>query len=356
MESPQCPRIDPSSLTAIALLWARLARACCLTIAVVVGLLTAAMAATAQPPKVYRIGFLASDVSSATWRTDHPPYRAFLEGLRELGYVEGQNLVIEFRSAEGKLDRLPDLAAELVGLRPDVILVANCGAPLNATRRATSTIPIVVAACNDDMVAAGIVSSLAHPGGNVTGIQKLHPELSAKRLTLLKEALPKVSRVAILWDPAYSDFAADWRALRVTARPLEVTLLPVEAQGPAEFEAAFATMSREGAEAMVTFSDAMTFVYRRQVAELAARNRLPAMYPFREIPDAGGLMSYGPNIPDLYRHAAVFIDKILKGAKPGDLPVEQPTKIELVVNLKTAKALGITIPRSMLILADKVIE
>lgn len=323
---------------------------------VVIGLLGAPLVALGQPPaKVHRVGFLSPNTPSATWRTQ-PHYRAFLEGLRQLGYVEGQNLVIEFRSAEDKFDRLPELAAELVRLRPEVMLVGTCGAPLDAMRRATRSMPIVVAACNDDMVAAGIVASLARPGGNVTGIQKLSPELSAKRLALLKEALPKVSRVAVLWDPGYSDFAADWRALHAAAQALGVTLLPVEARGPEEFETAFAAMTREGVEALITFSDAMTFIHGRQLVELAARNRLPVMNPFREITEAGGLMSYGPSLPEMLRRSATFIDKILKGAKPGDLPVEQPTKFELAINLRVAKALGIQVPQSLLVRADKLIE
>jgi putative ABC transport system substrate-binding protein len=323
---------------------------------VAIGLLAAPNVAPAQPPaKVYRIGVLGTSAMNATWRT-LPIYQAFLEGLRHLGYVEGQNLVIEFRFAEGKVDRLPDLAVELVALRPEVILVATCGAPLDATRRATNTIPIVVAACTGDMVAAGIVASLARPGGNITGIQKLNPQLSAKRLELLKEVVPKATRVAVLWDPGYSDFAVDWSTMRAAAQALRVTLQSVEARGQPEFESAFSTMAAEHAEAIITFADSMTYVHAQRVADLTARNGLPAIYAFREITEFGGLMSYGSYLPDLYRHATVFIDKILKGAKPADLPVELPTNFELVINLKTAKALGITIPQSILLRADKVIE
>ncbi len=298
---------------------------------------------------------LATSALNATWRT-LPFYQALLEGLRQLGYVEGQNLVIEFRSPEGKLDRLPEVAGELVWLKPDVILVGTCGAPIEAARRATDTIPIVVAACTGDMVAAGIVTSLAHPGGNITGQQKLNPELAAKRLELLKQAVPDASRVAVLWDPGYSDFAADWRALRAAAQALGVTLQSVEARAPAQLETAFATMNAERAQALVTFADSLTYMNAQRVADAAVGSRLPAMYAYQEITNAGGLMSYGPNIPDMFRHAATFVDKILRGAKPGDLPVEQPTHFEFVINLKTAKALGVTIPTSVLMRADKVIE
>jgi putative ABC transport system substrate-binding protein len=202
----------------------------------------------------------------------------------------------------------------------------------------------------------GIVASLARPGGNVTGFSKLTPELAAKRLELLKEMVPWVSRVAVLWDPNYSDFTADWRELRTTASATSVTLRPVEVRDLADLDRAFATMVREQAEAIITFSDTMTYNSPTRVAELALRNKLPLMSPFREIADAGGLMSYGPSVPDLFRRSAGYVDKILKGAKPADLPVEQPTKFELVINLKTAKALGLEAPATLLALADEVIE
>ena len=320
------------------------------------GLLAASIVATAQPPtKVHRVGVLAGAAMQSMWR-NQPQYEAFLDGLRQLGYVEGQNVAIEFRTAEGKYDRLPDLAAELVGLKVEVLFVVTCGAPLDAARGATRTIPIVVGACTGDMVAAGIVTSLARPGGNVTGLQKLNPELSAKRLELLKAVVPNASRVAVLWDPGYSDFAADWSALRAAANTLGVTLHPVEVHGPAEYQTAFATMASKQDAALLTFSDSMTYIHGRRLAEVAAENRLPAMYAYQEVAAAGGLMSYGPSIPDMFRRATVFVDRILKGAKPGDLPVEQPTKFELVINLQTAKALGVTIPQSILLRADKVIE
>ncbi|MBL8526325.1 MAG: ABC transporter substrate-binding protein [Burkholderiales bacterium] len=327
-----------------------------LRVLVLTCLLAAIAVATAQPPaKVYRVGVLAGAAMQSMWRTQ-PQYEAFLDGLRQHGYVEGQNVAIEFRTAEGKYERLPDLAAELVGLNVDVLFVVTCGAPLDAARRATRTTPIVVGACTDDMVAAGIVKSLARPEGNITGLQKLNPELSAKRLELLKAAVPNASRVAVLWDPGYSDFAADWGALRTAADALGVTVQPVEVHGPAEYETAFATMVARRVDALLTFSDAMTYVHGRQLVRLAADNRLPAIYAYQEITSAGGFLSYGPSIPDMFRHATVFVDKILHGARPGDLPIEQPTHFELVVNLRTARALGITIPQSILMRADKVIE
>lgn len=205
-------------------------------------------------------------------------------------------------------------------------------------------------------VATGIVKSLARPGGNVTGLQKLNPELAAKRLEFLKQVVPQASRVAIIWDPGYSDFAADWSALKKAAEALQTTLQSIEVRGPAEFETAFATMAGNGSDAFMTFADSMTYVHAKRLAETAASRRIPGIYAYQEISDAGGLMSYGPNIPDMFRRASVFVDKILKGSKPGDLPIEQPTKFGLVINLKTAKALGITVPQPLLLRADRMIE
>lgn len=321
-----------------------------------VALLVAPLAAEAQQPgKVYRVGMLAGSVPLSTWR-GQPMNQKFLHELRKFGYEEGRNLVIEYRSAEGEWQRLPNLAAELVSVKVDALVVGVCGAVLDAARAATRTIPIVVQACTDDMVATGIVASLARPGGNVTGLSKLTPELAAKRLELLKEAVPKVSRVAILWDPGYSDFSADWRMLRAAARLVGVTLQPVEARERGGLTTAFSTMIREHAEAVITFSDTTTYNHPRHVAELAAKSRLPLMSPFREVAEAGGLISYGPSIPDMFGRSAAYVDKILKGANPADLPIEQPTMFELVINLKAAKALGLTIPPSMLARADEVIQ
>jgi putative ABC transport system substrate-binding protein len=322
------------------------------------GLLAAALAAEAQQPaKIPRIGFLGT-------LPTNPRYEALRQGLREFGYFEGQNIAIERQDSEGRAERLPDLATKLVQLKVDVIVVDACGAPLNAAIHATSTIPIVVAACNDDLVATGLISSLARPGGNITGLSELTPELGAKRLELLKEAVPKVRRVAILWNPAYSErfsanfrfWSSDWVEMRAAAQVLGITLQSVEIRGPDDFDTAFSAMTRERAEALIAFSDPLFVLHQRQIADLAAKSRRPAVYPSREVVDAGGLMSYGPSISDMFWRAAVYVDKILKGAKPADLPMEQPTKFELVINLKTAKALGLTIPQSLLRRADEVIR
>jgi putative ABC transport system substrate-binding protein len=327
-----------------------------ITVALLCTGITAGSVANAQQGgHVPRIGLIGASTPLATWQ-EAPTSRGFLKGLHELGYEEGRNIIIEFRSAQGHWDRLPEIANELVGLKVDVLVSSVCGAPLNAATQATRTIPIVVAACNDDMVETGIVASLARPGGNVTGLTKLTPELATKRLDLVTEMVSGLSRVAVLWDPGYSDFAADWRELQATARAKSVTLLPVEVHDPADLDLAFATMVRQRAEAIITFSDTMTYNNASQVAELGLRDRLPIMSPFREIADAGGLMSYGPSVPDLFRRAASYVDKILKGSKPADLPVEQPTKFEFVINLKTAKALGLEVPDKLSALADEVFE
>jgi len=325
-------------------------------------LLAAPLAIEAQQAgKVPRIGFLYYGSPGPS-----PGLDAFRQGLRELGYIEGQNIAIEYRYSysEGRAEGLPDLATKLVRLKVDVIVVDACGAPLNATSQATSTIPIVVAACNDDLVASGLISSLARPGGNITGLSELTPELGAKRLELLKETVPKMRRVAVLWNPAYSErfsanfrfWSSDWKEIRAAAQVLGVTLQSVEVRGPDEFDTAFSAMTRERAEALITFSDPSIVLHRRRIADLAAKSRLPAVYASREVVDAGGLMSYGPSTSDLFRRAAVYVDKILKGAKPADLPIEQPTKFALVINLKTAKALGLTIPQSLLRRTDEVIQ
>ena len=317
------------------------------------GLLAAPLAAEAQPaPRNARIGYLATNLATTPHLQD-----AFRQGLRDLGYVEGRNLVIEYRSAEGKSDRLAVLAAELVALNIDVIVAPGTPQAL-AAKQATRTLPIVFATAADP-VGSGLVTSLARPGGNVTGLSILAPALVGKRLELLTQALPGVSRVAVLWQPGGHDERTDNDILKeagVAARVLGVRLQFVEARGPADFDRAFSDMTRARAGALTVLTGIMFLNERRRLVDLTAKNRLPAVYGGRDFVDAGGLLSYGPNLDDLYRRAATYVDNILKGAKPGDLPVEQPTKFELVINLKTAKALGLTIPPSLLQRADQVIE
>jgi ABC-type uncharacterized transport system substrate-binding protein len=317
------------------------------------GTLAAPLAAGArQAAKIARIGYLMLDLAASPHLRE-----AFRQGLRDLGYVEGRNVVIEHRSAEGKLERLPALAAELVALKVDVI-VAGATLPALAAKQATKTIPIVFAFAGDP-VTSGLVTSLARPGGNVTGLSGLAPELVGKRLELLTHAVPGVSRVAVLWQPGGQGERTDKDMLKeaeVTARALGVRLQFVEARGPTEFDRAFSDMTRARAGALTVLAGTMFFNERRRLVELAAKNRLPAAYGSRDFVDAGGSMSYGANTADLFRRAAAYVDKILKGAKPGDLPVEQPTKFELVINLKAAKALSLTIPPSLLARADHVVE
>ncbi len=314
------------------------------------GLLAASFAAEAQQAaKVPRIGYLASTLAAAN--------EAFRQGLRDLGYVEGRNVVIEYRDAEGKLDRIPALAADLVALQVDVIVVPGTPAAL-ATKQATRTIPIVFTWAADP-VRSGLVTSLARPGGNVTGLSVLAPELVGKRLELLREAVPGASRIAVLWRPGDYGERTEREMLGeadVAARALGVRLQVVEARGPEDFDRAFSEMTRMRVDAVTVQSTNIFLVERRRLVDLAAKHRLPAMYLAREFVDAGGLMSYAPNVANLFRRAATYVDKILKGAKPADLPVEQPTKFELVINLKTAKALGLTIPPSVLGRADEVIQ
>jgi putative ABC transport system substrate-binding protein len=311
------------------------------------GLLAAPLAAEGQQAgKVARIGRL--ELSSAG--TDE----AFRQGLRELGYVEGQNVVLEYRFAEGKAERLPDLAAELVSLKVDIIVAGGTPAPL-AAKHATSTIPIVMAAAGDP-VRTGLVASLAKPGGNVTGLSTFTPELAAKRLQLLKEVVPGVSRVAALWNATNPFTVFNMRETEVAARTLGVQVQSLEVRGSDDFENAFAAAIRGRAGALIVVDDPLTCRHREQLADFAARNGLPTMYGFRQCAGAGGLISFGASLADLYRRAATFVDKILRGAKRADLPVEQPAKFELVINLKTAKALRLTIPQSLLVRADQVIE
>jgi len=324
-----------------------------LAVVLALSLLIAPLVAEAQTAgKVARIGYLAANLAASPH-----VHEAFRQGLRDLGYVEGRNVVIEHRSAEGKLERLPALAAELVALKVDVI-VAAAALPALAAKQATRTIPIVFAGVADP-VTSGLVSGLARPGGNVTGLSSLAPELVGKRLELLTHAVPGVSLVAVLWQPGGQVERTDKDMLKeaeVAALALGVRLQFVEARGSDDFDRAFSDMTRARAGALSVLPSSMFNSERKRLVELAAKNRLPAVYPQRAYVDAGGLMAYGPNLADLFRRAATYVDKILKGAKPADLPIEQPTKFELVVNLKTAKALGLTIPQSVLGRADDVIQ
>ena len=285
-----------------------------------------------------------------------PPFpRAFRQGLHELGYVEGQNIAIEFRWAEGQYDRLPGLAAELVRLKVNVIVAAGLPAT-QAAKQATETIPIIMMNVGDP-VASGIVASLARPGGNITGMSFMMPELVGKQLEMLKEVVPKVSRVGVLWNPANPVFqAVQLREAKAAAQVLGVRLQILEARGPDEFDRAFSAMTRGSTGALAVLGDPVFFLHRARIADLAAKNRLPAMYGLREHVEAGGLMVYAASLAELSRRASTYVGKILQGAKPGDLPVEQATKFDLVINLKTAKALGLTIPPSLLQRADQVID
>jgi putative ABC transport system substrate-binding protein len=280
---------------------------------------------------------------------------AFRQGLGEFGYTEGQNITIEYRWAEGKYDRFPDLVADLVRLKVDVIVTAGTPGAL-AAKQATKTIPIVMAVAAD-AVGAGLVASLARPGGNVTGSTTIAQELEGKRLELLREVVPRLSRVAVLWNPANPVQPIILKQTQLAAPALHLRLEPiVGVSGVRELEGAFATISRVRPDALILLADRFLLAERTRIVEFAAKRRLPTMYPYREMVKAGGLMSYSPSYPDLFRRAATYVDKILRGAKPADLPVEQPIKLELVINLKTAKALGLTIPQSLLRRADEVIQ
>ena len=315
------------------------------------GLLTAPLAAEAQQAgKVYRLGYLTI---SGTLNSSYA--EAFRRGLRDLGWVEGQNIVIEFRAAEGQFDRLPALATELVRLKVDVIVATPTPGAL-AAKSATATIPIVGISLADP-VGLGLIPSLARPGGNVTGVSySVGADIFGKNLELLREAVPKVRRVAILSNPDNPSQPLILDNIKTAARSLGLQLLPVGARGPGEFDGAFATMARERVGALFVVTDPTYIPHRARLVDLATRNRLPSMFTQRADVEAGGLISYGPSFEAMYRRAAAYVDKILKGAKPADLPVEQPTKFDLVINLKTAKALGLTIPPALLGRADEVIQ
>jgi putative ABC transport system substrate-binding protein len=313
------------------------------------GALAAPLAAEAQQQgKVWRIGLI---------RGSAPPpaeIEALRQGLRDLGYVERENLIIETRWADGKEERLPSLVAELIRLKVDLI-VSSAPAATQAAKKATTTIPIVLVTVADP-VAFGFVQSLSRPGGNLTGFAFMHPELSGKRLELLKVAVPKLSRLAVLWNGANPYKAADMKEVQTAANASGVTLQSLPVKGPEDLEGAFGAAKRERADALITLEDPFTIAHRARIVELARTHRLPALYGRRVYVDAGGLMSYGPDPIEQYRRAALYVDRIFKGAKPADLPVEQPTKFEFVIHLKTAKALGLTIPPSLLARADQIIE
>ena len=304
-------------------------------------------AAAQQPAKVPRIGVLYPGAA----RTLIPRMEGFRQGLRELGYVEGQNMAVETRSADGRPERFPELAADLVQLHVNVIVPIGDLAT-RIVQQATTTIPIV--ALTDDLVGAGLVASLARPGGNTTGVSIFSPELNAKRLELLKETLPKVSRVGVLWDSATG--RSQLEAMEVAARALALQLQVLEVRSPEDLDSAFQAAKRERAGALNVLASPLLSSYNKTIIGLAAKSRLPAIYQWRESAEVGGLMSYGPTLLEMYRRTALLVGKILKGAKPADLPVEQSTRFELVINLKTARALGLTIPRFVLSLADEVIQ
>jgi len=303
-----------------------------------------------QASKIPRIGYLnATSASTSPARVE-----AFRQGLRELGYVEGKNIVIEFRHAEGKLDRLPSLAAELVRLKVDII-VSGGPATTRPAKEATSTIPIVMAQDNDP-VATGIVASLARPGGNITGLSTLAPEISGKQLELLKEIVPKLSRVAVLGTSTIPSQVQTLREVDLAAAALKVNIQQLDVLDPNGIETAFQTATKGRADALLVLQSAVMNPQREKVAALARKNRLPAIYFQNQYMEVGGLMYYGPNTSDLFRRAATYVDKILKGRTPADLPVEQPIKFEFIVNLKAAKEIGLTIPPNVLVRADKVIR
>jgi putative tryptophan/tyrosine transport system substrate-binding protein len=314
------------------------------------GALAAPLAAEAQQAaKVPRVGLLFFGSPGPSREID-----SFRQGLRELGYVEGQNIVVEYRFASGRVERLHELASELVRLKPDVIITPGTPASM-AAKRATSTIPVVFAGVAD-AIGADLVANLARPGGNVTGLTSISAELGGKRLEILKGMVPRASRVAVLYNPADRSNVLVLKQLQDAAPALHLTLQPLAVQAPGDFESAFGVMTREHVHALFGTPGALTFEHKRTVVDLAAKTRIPTMWGHRQFVEVGGLMSYAVNFYEQVRQAATYADKILKGAKPGDLPIEQPTKYEFVINLKTAKALGLTIPPSLLAGADQVIE
>ncbi len=320
-------------------------------LAVILAVLIMPLTADAQPPgRIPRIGVL----SGGTPATGAGRHEALRQGLRELGYVEGKNVVLEFRYAEGRPERLPALVAELVRLNVDLIVTSG-DHQIRAARKASHTLPIVVALAGD-LVGAGHAASIARPAGNVTGFTTVGPEAAVKRLEFLKAAFPKVSRVGLLWNPTNAVNSAILDEMRRGAPSVGVRLLSLEVPRSEDLERALEGALRDRTEALIALGDTVLLTHRARIVEFAAKHRLPTMYANQDYMDAGGLMFYGPNVADMYRRAATYVDKILKGAKPGDLPIEQPTKFELVINLKTARALGLTIPQALLLRADQVIQ
>ena len=320
---------------------------CCFALSALL-LATSLPIAAQQPAKVYRIGYL----SAASAEADKNRFAHFRRGMEELGYIEGKNIVIEQRYAAGQLEKMPELPAELIRLKVDVLVVYGDAAIL-AAKNATSTIPIVMTV-HPDPVGDGIVASLARPGGNVTGLSDLHTVLATKRLEILKEVVPSASRIAVFFHAANPTLLRQLKDIQDIAPVFRVTVLSVPVTGPDDFDRAFTMMRKERAAGLMVLGSPLIGNDRRQILDLPAKSRLPAIYTVRENPDAGGLMSYGANFHEVWRRAATYADKILKGAKPADLPVEQPTKFELVINLKTAQQIGVTIPPNVLARADRV--
>ena len=314
-------------------------------------LFAAPLAAHAQQPgKLHRIGFLGNSTAALEANLVGP----FREGLRDLGYVEGRNILIEYRWAEGKYERFPALIAELIALKVDVIVTAGTPATL-AVKKATTSVPLVMVAVGDP-VGTGIVASLSRPGGNITGLTSISPELDGKRLELLREVIPNVSHIAVLWNAASPLQVVAEKQTQAAAQVLRMKVLSLGVRTEEEIEDAFAAIVRERPGALLVLADRLFLHHRARIMDFAAQHRLPGVHAYRELVEAGGLMSFGPSYADMHRRAAYFVDKILKGAKPADLPVERPATFELVINLKTAKALGLTIPQSVLLRATEVIH
>jgi putative ABC transport system substrate-binding protein len=326
------------------------ARTTILFLCVAIAMVLPAAIAEAQQPKVARIGFLGNSTPELEANLIEP----FREGLRELGYVEGKNLAIEWRWAEGKYERFPALIAELIASKVDLIVTAGTPASL-AVKKATTTIPLVMIAVGDP-VGSGLIASLAHPGGNITGLTSISPELDGKRLELLREVVPNISHVAVMWNPTSPLQVVAEKATRAAAQPMGIKILSLGVKADEQFDHAFATLRKEKPGALLVLADRLFLHNRARIMEFAIQNRLPGVHAYVELVEAGGLMSYGPSYSGMHKRAAYYVDKILKGTHPADLPVEAPAKFELVVNLKAAKQIGVSIPPSVLYRADRVIK